>query len=247
MIKLDAVTKRYGGTTAVDCLSLSVPRGEVFAFLGPNGAGKTTTVKLLAGLLFPDSGKVEIAGLSMERETQQAKRLIGLIPDEPHVYPKLTAWEFLELVAGLYSLNGSWKDSARHYLEVLELGRALESRILLESFSHGMKQKVVLTAMLMRRPAVWLLDEPLVGLDPKSIRTVKGILREKAAKEGATVFLSTHVLSIAEEVADRVGIIQRGRLEFVGTKAELGRFLKAAHPETREGESLESLFLKATS
>ncbi|MBI2069370.1 MAG: ABC transporter ATP-binding protein [Elusimicrobia bacterium] len=245
MIEIQKVSKSYGGVEALNNLSLSVREGEIVALLGPNGAGKTTTVKLLCGLLAPDQGIIRINGLDIQKNPKEAKRQIGLIPDEPYLYPKLTAWEYLELIAGMYSLNGHWAQEAQKYLELFNLARAAHAQGLLESFSHGMKQKVIFTSILMRSPKVWVLDEPLVGLDPKSIRLVKELLLERV-RQGAAIFLSTHVLSIAEQIAHRVGIINTGNLEFMGTKKELEDYLRSRKINLSSGENLEELFLKAT-
>ena len=242
MIEIQNLSKAYGTLPALQDLTLTIAAGEIFAFLGPNGAGKTTTIKLLCGLLTPDRGTARIAGFDIVAESQEAKKQIGLVPDEPYLYPKLTAWEFLELIAGMYRLSGQWAPQAQHYLELFELARVAHSRSLLEGYSHGMKQKIILTSVLMRNPKVWLLDEPLVGLDPKSIRIVKSLLLE-SARGGAAIFLSTHVLSIAEEIADRVGIIMSGRLQFIGTKKELSAYLQAKDISLNVQESLEDLFL----
>lgn len=244
-IVLRRLSKKYGTLTALHDLNLEINAGEIFAFLGPNGAGKTTTVKLMCGLLAPDSGSIFVAGCDLLKEPEQAKRCLGLVPDEPYLYPKLTAWEFLELIAGIYQLDGSWRQEAQRYFELFELDGAARAGGLIESYSHGMKQKVVFMSNLIRRPKVWLLDEPLVGLDPMSIRTVKDLILERA-REGAAVFLSTHVLSIAESLAQRIGIIEAGRLNFVGTKAELKSWLKSRHISFGDADTLEDLFLKAT-
>lgn len=244
MIQIENATKHYGGILALDNLSLEIKPGEIFAFLGPNGAGKTTTVRLLCGLLFPDQGRIRINGVDIAENPLEAKRHIGLVPDEPHAYPKLTAWEFLELIAQIFNCS-DWREPAQKYLELFDLSRAINSRTLLESYSHGMKQKVIWTSLLMRRPKVWLLDEPLVGLDPKSIKTVKKLI-EEGAKQGSAIFLSTHVLSVAEEIAHRIGIIQMGKVDFIGTKKELEGYLRGKNLSLNEGESLENLFLKAT-
>lgn len=245
MIKTRGLTKYYGKLLALENLNLEIPPGEIFAFLGPNGAGKTTTVKLLSGLLTPTSGTMTLAGSAMTPDSYEAKKFIGLVPDEPYLYPKLTAWEFLELVAGIYELESSWGDAAKQYLELFELSSVLADKTLIESFSHGMKQKLVFTSILMREPKVWLLDEPLVGLDPKAIRIVKELLRQ-SVKKGASVFLSTHVLTIAEELANRIGIIQAGKLQFVGTLSQLRDCLRQRKLEFHEEETLEDLFLKMT-
>ncbi|MEK6543669.1 MAG: ABC transporter ATP-binding protein [Elusimicrobiota bacterium] len=245
MISIKGLSKSYGQVDALENLDLEIADGEIFAFLGPNGAGKTTTVKLLCGLLTPDSGTITFNGVDLAQHPEEAKRLIGLVPDEPYIYPKLTAWEFLELVASIYGLDAEWRLSARHYIELFELAGAVDGRVLMESFSHGMRQKVVFISSLMRGPKVWLLDEPLVGLDPKSMRFIKDLILERA-RQGASVFLSTHVLSIAEVLANRIGIIQQGKVIFMGTQAELKDFLRARDMTLRESDTLEDLFLKAT-
>lgn len=245
MIRVKGLTKYYGDFLALDHLDLDIADGEIFAFLGPNGAGKTTTVKLLSGLLAPASGVIEIAGFDLGQNTLKAKKHIGLVPDEPYLYPKLKAWEFLELVAGIYQLDSDWVKSAGRYLELFELEHVLRDQTFIESFSHGMKQKVVFTSVLMRSPKVLLLDEPLVGLDPKAIRIVKSLLKEEAAR-GTTIFLSTHVLSIAEELASRIGIVQNGKLIFVGRQDELKDCLKEDKSLSTGAETLEDLFLELT-
>lgn len=245
MIEVKGVSKSYGGIEALKDLSLDISAGEIFALLGPNGAGKTTTIKLLSGLAVPDQGSIRMAGFDMVLNPGEAKRRIGLIPDEPYIYPKLTAWEFLEMIAAIYHAGDSWVGLARHYLELFELAPVVGAGRLLESFSHGMKQKVVLTSMLMRKPAIWLLDEPLVGLDPKAIRAVRSLILEHA-KAGGAVLVSTHVLSLAEEVATKIGIINTGRLGFVGTRKDLIIYLTGQKIALSDRDNLEELFLKAT-
>ena len=233
MIHLERITKSYNGKTAVSGLNIEVPRGQVFAFLGPNGAGKTTTVKMIVGLLKPTKGSVSVCGLDVETQYEEIKKRISYVPDHPYVYDKLTGREFLYFVAKMYGLDKSGERIER-YAEIFETEDYLDSMI--ESYSHGMKQRIVISAALMRDPEVIVVDEPLVGLDPKSSRTVKDLLREKA-KEGATVFMSTHMISVAEETADRIGIIHHGRLVANGTPDELS---------CAEKGGLEDVFLNIT-
>lgn len=242
MIKTNGLTKKYGSFTAVDGLNLEVRPGEVFGFLGPNGAGKTTTIKMMVGLLIPSSGTCEICGIDVVKNPVEAKSLIGFVPDSPEIYEKLTATEFLEFVADLRRIpRQKALKKARELLEIFELDKRSDE--LLGSFSHGMKQKMCIAAALMANPRVLFLDEPTVGLDPKSARLVKDILR-KIADDGGTVFFSTHVLEIAERMCDRVGIINKGKLIAEGTVEELRR--KAVPGKQGEDVSLEDLFLKLT-
>ncbi len=233
MIRLEQITKSYNGKTAVSGLDIEIPRGQVFAFLGPNGAGKTTTVKMIVGLLRPTGGSVSVCGLDVETQYEEIKKLISYVPDHPYVYDKLTGREFLYFVAKMYDLDKS-DERIERYAEVFETCDYLDSMI--ESYSHGMKQRIVISAALMRDPEVIVVDEPLVGLDPKSSRTVKDLFRERA-KEGATVFMSTHMISVAEETADRIGIIHHGRLVADGTPDELS---------CAEKGGLEDMFLGIT-
>ena len=233
MIRLEQITKSYNGKTAVSGLDIEIPRGQVFAFLGPNGAGKTTTVKMIVGLLKPTSGSVSVCGLDVETQYEEIKKRISYVPDHPYVYDKLTGREFLYFVSKMYDLDRSGERIER-YAEIFETEDYLDNMI--ESYSHGMKQRIVISAALMRDPEVIVVDEPLVGLDPKSSRTVKDLLREKA-KAGATVFMSTHMISVAEETADRIGIIHYGRLVADGTPDELSYAKKGG---------LEDVFLDIT-
>lgn len=236
-VGLHHVTKRYGRFTAVDRLDLEVRPGELFAFLGPNGAGKTTTIKLIAGLLRPDEGTVQVCGHRMDRDGDQARMMLSYVPDEPFLYEKLTAREFLEFVARMYRLPpGTARARIDRLVARLDMGSFLDQ--LTEGFSHGMKQRTVLAAALLHEPAVLVIDEPMVGLDPRTVRTVKELMTAMT-REGRTVFMSTHTLEVAEAVADRIGIIRRGRLVAAGTLAEL-RSLAAGD------ESLEDIFLHLT-
>ncbi len=233
MIRLEQITKSYNGKTAVSGLDIEIPRGQVFAFLGPNGAGKTTTVKMIVGLLKPTGGSVSVCGLDVETQYEEIKKRISYVPDHPYIYDKLTGREFLYFVSRMYDLDKSG-ERIESYAEIFETEDYLDNMI--ESYSHGMKQRIVISAALMRDPEVIVVDEPLVGLDPKGSRTVKDLLREKA-KAGATVFMSTHMISVAEETADRIGIIHYGRLVADGTPDELSYAKKGG---------LEDVFLDIT-
>ena len=226
MIEIDNLTKTFGGFKAVDGLNLRVEAGEIFGFLGPNGAGKTTTVKILSGIMRPTSGRVLVAGHDVALQPLAAKRVMAYIPDEPFVYPKLTGWEFMRFIGDLYNVPVP-EQLARipELLETFEL--TAQSGELLESYSHGMKQKLLIASVLLRRPKVVLFDEPTVGLDPKSIRRFKGLLAD-IAREGAAVFMCTHILDMAEKLCHTVGIIYHGRLIARGTVAEVKKLASGA-------------------
>ncbi len=216
MIKIENLSKHFGDLIAVDCLSIEIPQGEFFSFLGPNAAGKTTTIKLLTGLLKPTSGGVSICGYDIQRDYIKAKALISYIPDFPFLYDKLTGGEFLDFILQLYSHNRKrqTEELMKELLFVFGLEKYKDH--LLEYYSHGMRQKLVFVASLLHEPRVMIIDEPMVGLDPHSAKVVKDILKDKS-KEGVTIFLSTHTLSVAEELADRIGIIDKGKLVAIGT------------------------------
>ena len=237
MIELLNLTKRYGQMLAVDTLNLTITPGEVFGFLGPNGAGKTTTILMMMGLLQPTSGSVRLAGYDLAREGLAAKQLCGFVPDRPHVYEKLTGAEFLDFVAGLYHVEASQVGGRRDdLLEMFDLTQWATE--LVEGYSHGMKQRTVLAAALLHDPQVLVVDEPMIGLDPRSVRTVKELFR-RLADQGRTVFMSTHTLEVAEAIADRMAIINHGRIISCGTLAEL-RAKAAAE------QRLEDIFLDLT-
>jgi ABC-2 type transport system ATP-binding protein len=238
VIELERLGKRFGSLVAVEDLSLTVSRGEIFAFLGPNGAGKTTTVKLITGLLRPTSGTARVDGFDVVTHTLDAKRRLGLVPDEPFVYPKLTGAEFLRFVGDLYGVP--YETQRKRVPELLEMFELLDrGGELVESYSHGMRQKLVLASVLLHEPKALLLDEPMVGLDPKSARLAKDIFKTLASR-GCAIFMCTHILEIAEKIADRIGIMLGGRLQAVGTLAELrGR-------STSSGGHLEDIFLQLT-
>ena len=238
MIELSGLTKRYGRFTAVDGISLTIPTGELFGFLGPNGAGKTTTFRMIAGILRPTSGSIRIAGIDLDREPIAAKSRLGFIPDRPYVYDKLTGAEFLRFVAGLYGQGGaSIERRIDELLELFELAPWKDE--LSEAYSHGMRQKLIISSALIHRPEVIVVDEPMAGLDPRSARLLKDLLREFVDR-GGTVLMSTHTLEVAEAMCDRIAIIQEGRIAAQGTMDEL-------RAETSSGDAtLEELFLKLT-
>ena len=244
MIEIRNLRKVYQDKIAVHDLSLSVKPGEVFAFLGPNGAGKTTTIKILAGLLRPTSGTATIGGFDLATDGLSARALMSYVPDEPYLYDKLTALEFLRMIGDLYGLpRDRTEKRIEAVVEQFELGHFLHQ--LTESYSHGMKQRTVIAAALLHEPRLLVVDEPMVGLDPKSARTVKDMFKTLARTQGTTVFMSTHTLSVAEEVCDRVGILNDGRLIALGTLEEM-RQMRTARA-TAGHNRLEDLFLDLTS
>ncbi|QDU88700.1 ABC-type transporter ATP-binding protein EcsA [Pirellulimonas nuda] len=238
MIEFLGVSRSYGAKLAVDSLDLSIGRGELFAMLGQNGAGKTTSIKMMVGLLQPGSGSVRIGGRDVVAETRLATSQIGYVPDQPFLYDKLSGREFLRFVAEMHGLSPS---QARGAVARESTRFGLDDFIdeLTESYSHGMKQRTVFASALLHDPQVLVVDEPMVGLDPQSIRLVKDMLRSQA-DAGAGVFMSTHTLAAAEEIADKIGVMKRGKLLFVGTLAELRAFSGEEHA------TLESLYLSLT-
>lgn len=238
LIEIRNLSKTYGDKVAVKDVSLDVIGGEVFGFLGPNGAGKTTTIKMIVGLLQPTSGTVKVAGYDTQAQPLQAKAASGYVPDTPNLYAKLSGRELLRFVGDLYNLERKQEvQRAEELLRILDLTSAADDTI--DSYSHGMQQKASLAAALMHDPKVLVLDEPTVGLDPKSARLIKDILRQMADR-GAAVFLSTHILEIAERMCDRIGIINKGELVSIGSMAELRALGKAGEA------SLEDIFLSLT-
>ena len=236
LVVVDRLTKRYGDMLAVDGISFTVAPGEIFGFLGPNGAGKTTTIKILTGLLRPTSGRATIGGYDVTTHPVEAKRLFGYVPDEPSLYPKLTAVEFLNFVGDVYEMDADRKQRRiRELLALFELDA--DAGGLLESFSHGMRQKVALCAALLHEPKIYFFDEPTVGLDPKSARMLKDIVRA-VTRAGGGVLMSTHIMEIAESLCDRVAIIDHGRIAAVGTVRELR--------DLRGRDTLEEVFLHLT-
>jgi len=238
MIELVNLTKRYGRNHAVEKLNLTVPDGELFGFIGPNGAGKTTTIRMIGGLLAPTEGQVIIDGVDIDSDPVGVKRKIGLIPDRPFLYEKLTGIEFLKFTADLFELNQSdFESKSREWLNLFGLwDRANE---LIEAYSHGMKQRLIMSAALLHDPRLLIVDEPMVGLDPRGIKMVRNLFR-RLAETGVTVFMSTHTLSLAEEICDRIGIINNGKLIATGTIPEL-------QSAARLGQAnLEQAFLELT-
>ena len=238
MIQLKEITKKYGAFQAVDNLNLTVARGEIFGFLGPNGAGKTTTIKMIAGILEPSAGTITIGGIDILKQPEAAKRKIGFIPDRPYRYEKLTGMEFLKFTADLYGVpHEIYRENARKNLAMFSL--ADWSDQLIESYSHGMKQRLIMSAALLHEPEIIIVDEPMVGLDPAAIIMVKKLF-QNLARNGVSVFMSTHTLAVAEDVCDRVGIIHRGRLIACGTTADLRREANVTDTD------LEKIFLNLT-
>jgi ABC-2 type transport system ATP-binding protein len=237
-IELKNLSKSYGAKPAVNDISLGIGPGEIFGLLGPNGAGKTTTLKMLAGILKPSGGSRAICGYDVELEPIKAKQCLGFIPDDPFIYEKLSGREFMHLVARLYGCpRAGLEQKVDELIDRFQAREWIDSRA--ESYSHGMRQKTVLAATLLHRPKVYLIDEPLVGLDPASIILVKRIFQEEAQK-GCTLLVSTHTLSLAESVCHRIGVIARGRLAALGTLEELRELSQHRH------QDLESLYLEFT-
>ena len=235
MIRLEGLSKRFGELTAVDSLDLAVPRGEFFAFLGPNAAGKTTTIKMLTGLLKPSAGRIEVGGFDMGIEPERAKALMAYVPDFPFLYDKLTAHEFMRFVGDIYQLDrAAIAERTTQLFDKLHLHDFAHE--LTENLSHGTRQRLVIASALLHEPEVFVIDEPMVGLDPRHARIVKNEFKARA-QAGMTIFLSTHQLSVAEEMADRIGIIHRGKLIALGTVDELRNQSHAA------GAALEKVFL----
>lgn len=238
MIEIIGVSKSYGGGTkkAVDNLTLTVNPGEIFGFLGPNGAGKTTTIKMTVGLLRPDSGTIRINGWDMSTHPLDAKRQVAFVPDTPEVYDKLTGLEYLNFIGDIYGVPASDRQARiERFAGVFDLSGALSDRI--SGYSHGMQQKLVVMSALLHNPPVWILDEPMVGLDPRSAHTLKELMVEHV-RRGNTLIFSTHMLEVAEKLCDRVAIIKRGQIIAQGSMEELR--------QRQGGESLEEIFLELT-
>jgi len=238
MIQLINLTKHYGKVAAVDGLNLEVPAGQIFGFLGPNGAGKTTTIRVMMGILKATSGQVLLDGHDVVTDGQKAKALTGFIPDRPFLYEKLSAYEFLEFVGKLHRIQTARLESRiAELLEKLELTAWKDE--LIESYSHGMKQRLVICAALVHKPRILIVDEPMVGMDPKGARTLKDLFSD-LAKNGTTIFMSTHSIGVAEEICHRIGIIQKGRLIACAPMSDLHQQAAGSHA------SLESVFLELT-
>src|SRR5437764_14810308 len=237
MVELIQLVKKFGALTAVAGIDLTVPRGEFFAVLGPNAAGKTTTIKMMAGLIKPTSGSARIAGFDVQEQPLEARRRLAYVPDFPFLYDKLTPWEFLRFTGQLFQMDETEIQSgATQLVERFNLGPFAHKPI--EGLSHGTRQRVAIVSALLHNPEVLIIDEPMVGLDPHHARVVKDILKERS-QAGMTVFVSTHQLSLAEEMADRIGILHQGRLIALGTPEELRRQSGAAG-------ALEQTFLTLT-
>ena len=239
MIELHNVSKSYnrGQIKAVDGLTLTVHPGEIFGFLGPNGAGKTTTIKMIVGLLQPDEGRITVVGYDISTHPLEAKQRTSYVPDYPLIYERLTGLEYLNFIGDVYGVAQKERlERIQRWLEIFDLSSVITNPI--QSYSHGMKQKIVLTAALLPAPGVLILDEPLVGLDPKSAYQLKDLFREHC-EQGKTLLFSTHIMEVAEKLCDRIGIIHKGRLVACGTMDELKSLDKAEH-------SLERIFLELT-
>ncbi len=238
MIQLENVTKEYvKGKKSVDSLNLEIKNGEIFGFLGPNGAGKTTTIKMITGILNADEGTIKIDNYDIEKNPLQAKKSFGYVPDSPDMFLRLKGIEYLKFLADIYEIpTQERKEKIEEITKKFEIYENLNNQM--QSYSHGMRQKIVICGALLHNPNNWILDEPMTGLDPKSSYDLKEMMR-KHAKEGKTVFFSTHILEVAEKLCDRVGIINKGKLLFVGTFEEMKQKFK-------ENTSLEELFLEIT-
>jgi len=239
MIQLKNLTRKYGNFFAVKNLNLNVKRGEVFGFIGPNGAGKTTTIKMLGGIIPPTSGSISICGIDLLKNPEEAKRRTGFIPDRPYLYEKLTGMEFLRFIADLYNVpDALFLKKAEELLAMFFLTDW--SFELIESYSHGMKQRLIMAAALLHDPELFIVDEPLVGLDPAGIKMIRELFKN-LAKNNKSIFMSTHTLKVAEDICDRIGIINRGHLIAAGTFEELRCLAKT------ERKDLEDVFFKLTS
>ena len=235
-IALQNVVKRYGLFPAVKNLNLTIRQGEIFGFVGPNGAGKTTTIRMITGLAYPSEGTLQIQGMNYTHQDLQIKKVMGYIPDRPYLYEKLTGREYLEFIRGVFSLNGR-QENVDHFLGLFDLQNWADQ--LVESYSHGMKQRLAFAGALLHKPEILVVDEPMVGLDPKGIRLIKDLFRNLAA-ENVAVFVSTHNLELAEQVCHRIGIIHEGQL--LACDSISGLRAQAASSESR----LEDIFLKLT-
>ncbi len=238
MVIAEGITKRFGNTLAVDYLSVEVQSREIYGFLGPNGAGKTTTIKMLTGILRPDSGSIEILGMDMKDREMEIKRRIGIVPEEPKMYENLRGHEFASFIMEIYRVQRD--ETTRRLSEICQAFQIDYLDRFISDYSHGMKQKLMVATTLMRQPSVLFLDEPTVGLDARSAKILKLLLR-RMADNGAAVFLTTHVLEIAEKMCDRIGIIDKGVLIAEGTMEEL-----RARSRREDDVSLEDLFLELT-
>ena len=238
MIEIKNLSKHYYKHTAVDDLSLTVEAGEIFGFLGPNGAGKTTTIRMVAGALAPSEGEIILGGYSLAKNPREAKSLVGYIPDRPFLYEKLSGWEFFEFLADLYSVPHDQLEARG--VKLLELFELIDWRHdLIENYSHGMKQRLIMAGALLPKPRILVVDEPIVGLDPRGAKLVLDIFRYLANDEKVAILVSTHTMSLASRLCDRIGIIYKGKLQAIGTEEELRR-------KSGQDGSLEEIFLKIT-
>lgn len=239
MIEIQNCTKRYGELTAVNNLSLKVNESEIFALLGPNGAGKSTTIKMMVGLIRPDSGFIKIGGYDISQDPVNAKMSLAYIPEKSYIFDKLSAWEYLTFISGLYNLDSDiFRKNATEYLKVFGLFEWKDE--IIGNFSLGMKQRLILTSSFMRNPRVLILDEPHNGLDPKGVRLLKDILF-KLKNEGITILLSTHIIALAEQICDKIAIINKGSIIAQGTSDDLKHYAKS------DDKTLEDIFLRLTS
>lgn len=237
-IQFDHIRKLYGNFCALSNVNLEIKRGELFGFLGPNGAGKTTLIRILTGIIKPSSGNVIIGGHNLFEAPEKAKSLIGFVPDRPYLYEKLTPLEYFDFMGGLYNVKSDRIiETGEKMLKLFGLWERRNE--LVESFSHGMKQKVAMSAAVLHDPEIFVVDEPTVGLDPRSVKLAKGFFRQ-LTQEGKTVFLTTHTLSVAQDLCDRIGIIRQGDIVALGTIDEL------RHKASMPGNSLEEVFLRIT-
>ena len=239
MIEMQSCTKKYGELIAVNNLTLKVGGAEIFGLLGPNGAGKSTTIKMMVGLINPDSGAIKIGGYDITQDPVNAKRILAYIPEKGYIYDKLTAWEYLTFISGLYSLDeATFRNNAAEHLKIFGLYEWRDE--IIGNFSLGMKQRLLLTSSFMRTPRVLILDEPHNGLDPKGVKILKDILF-KLRNEGMTILLSTHIIAIAEQICDKIAIINKGAIAAQGTNNDLKHYAKSSD------KTLEDIFLRLTS
>ncbi len=239
MIEMQGCTKKYGELIAVNNLTLKVGGAEIFGLLGPNGAGKSTAIKMMVGLINPDSGAIKIGGYDITQDPVNAKRILAYIPEKSYIYDKLTAWEYLTFISGLYNLDkATFRNNAAEHLKIFGLYEWKDE--IIGNFSMGMKQRLLLTSSFMRTPRVLILDEPHNGLDPKGVRILKDILF-KLKNEGMTILLSTHIIAIAEQICDKIAIINKGAIAAQGTNEDLKHYAKSSD------KTLEDIFLRLTS
>jgi ABC-2 type transport system ATP-binding protein len=238
MIVIDHLVKRYDDHIAVNDISLEINSGEIFGFLGPNGAGKTSTIKMIMGLMKPTSGTITVGGHNIQEDPVSAKKVLGYVPDRPILYEKLTAWEYMKFIAGIYGVDDKdLQERGMKYLKIFQLGEWTNE--LVENFSHGMKQRLNLSAVFMRDPKILILDEPLIGLDPRGARLLKEMLHTSRSN-GMCIFMSTHILEIAEQMCDRLAIIHKGNVITSGTAGDMRK--QAQTPDS----GLERIFLRLT-